>query len=149
MNTLSFAIFTWYSLVGNSDSNKKAAAAYTSVTLTIIVLLLIILYHVYTFTTILAKVKKTKLGRMIDWLFTETQSNPNPRQRHFSPPPDDDIHRFDELLDDLNCPVNTDDYKNTLSIPLLRPTPAEPTFSVVELPKLRDLNTLKEAGSQL
>ena len=40
----------------------------------------------------------------------------------------------DELLDELDCPVNTDDY-NTL--PLLRPPtpPVEPTYSVVELSK--------------
>ena len=42
-------------------------------------------------------------------------------------------YRFDELLDELDCPVNTDDYN---TVPLLRPTPpVEPTCSVVELPK--------------
>ena len=41
----------------------------------------------------------------------------------------------DELLDELDCLVNTDDY-NTL--PLLRSTPpVEPTYSIVELSKPR------------
>ena len=69
---------------------------------------------------------------MIDKLFTVTDPKPTPRQHHYSPPPDDDIHRFDdrELLDELDCPVYTSDYDTK---PLLRPSPVEPTFSVVEL----------------
>ena len=137
VNILLLITFIWYSLASNPDDNQEAAA-YTSAILTFIVLLLIILYHVYTYTTVLSKVKKTKFGRMIDRLFTETQQpKPNPRQRRWSPPPDDDIHRFDELMEELDCPVHTDDYYNT--IPLLTPAPVEPTYSVVELPKPRDL----------
>ena len=64
-------------------------------------------------------------------MFTETDPKPNSRLSHWSPPPDDDIRRFDELMDELDCAVNTDDYN---AIPLLRPTPVEPTFSVVEVP---------------
>ena len=60
----------------------------------------------------------------------------NWRVRRYSPPSDDDIHRFDEVLDELDGPVNTDDYN---TIPLLRPEPVAPTFSIVELPKPRDL----------
>ena len=134
LNVLSFATFTWYSLA-NPASNHKAAA-YTSVILEFTVLLLTILYHVYTYTTVFSKVKKTKFGRMIDGLSTETQPKPNSRRRRFSPPPDDDIHRFDELMDELDCPVYTDDYS---TIPLIRPTPVKPTQSVVELPKPCDL----------
>ena len=133
-DVLSFATFTSYSLA-NPASNHKAAA-YTSVILAFTVLLLIILYHVYTYTTVFSKVKKTKFGRMIDGLSTETQPKPNSRQRRFSPPPDDDIHRFDELMDELDCPIYTDDYN---TIPLIRPTPVKPTQSVVELPKPCDL----------
>ena len=128
LNILSFAIFTWHSL-GKPNGNQEAAA-YTSVIIIFIVLLLIILYHVYTYTTVFSKIKKTKPGRMIDRLFTETDSKPNPRLRRWSQPPDDDIHRFDELLDELDCPINTDDYN---TVPLLRPTPVEPTYSVVEV----------------
>ena len=134
LNTLFFTIFTWYNL-----SNKhihREAISYTSVIVAFVLFLLIIVHHMYTYTTVFSKVKKTKLGRKIDRLFAETQPKPNPRQRRYSPPPDDDIHRFDELLDELDCPVNTDDYN---IVPLLRPTPVEPTYSVVELPKPQDL----------
>ena len=125
-------MFAWYSL--EHEQNLKPATAYISVIIAILVLLLTILYHVYTYTSIFLKVKKTKLGALIGRLFMDTDQKPNPRQCHYSPPPDTDIHRFDELLDELNCPVNTDDYN---TIPLLEQTPVEPTFSVtvVELPK--------------
>ena len=64
-------------------------------------------------------------------LFFDTDPEPKHGQHRYSPPPDNDTHRFDELLDELDCPVNTDDYNAT---PLLEPV--EPTFSVVELPKV-------------
>ena len=125
LNILSFAIFTWHSL-GKPNGNQEAAA-YTSVIITFIVLLLIILYHVYTYTTFFSKIKKTKPGRMIDRLFTDTDPKPKPK-RHWSPPPDDDIHRFNELLDMIDRPVNTNDYK----VPL-KQKPVKPTQSVVEV----------------
>ena len=128
LNILFFTILTSYSL-GNERIHLDAIA-YTSVTTTITVFLLIILCHVYTYTTVFSKFKKTKSGRMIDRLFTDTDPKPNPRLRRWSQPPDDDIHRFDELLDELDCPINTDDYN---TVPLLRPTPVEPTYSVVEV----------------
>ena len=128
LNILFFTILTSYSL--GDERIHLDAIAYTSVTTTIIVFLVIILCHVYTYTTVFSKFKKTKSGRMIDRLFTDTDPKPNPRLRRWSQPPDDDIHRFDELLDELDCPINTDDYN---TIPLLRPTPVEPTYSVVEV----------------
>ena len=128
LNILFFTILTWYSL--GDERIHLDAIAYTSVTTTIIVFLLIILCHVYTYTTVFSKFEKTKSGRMIDRLFTDTDPKPNPRLRRWSQPPDDDIHRFDELLEELDCPINTDDYN---TIPLLRPTPVEPTYSVVEV----------------
>ena len=111
LNILSFAIFNSYSL-NNSDVNQKAAA-YMSVIITFIVLLLIILYHVYTYTTVFSKIKKTKPARKID-------------RYRWSPPPDDDIHQFNELLDIIDHPVNTNDYK-------IKQKPVKPTQSVVEV----------------
>ena len=104
LNILSFVIFTWYSL-----DKPREAAAYTSVIITFIALLLIILYHVYTYTSVFSKIHKTKLGGMIDRLFTDTDPKPKP-ERHWSPPPDDDIHQFYEFLDKIDRPVNTQDF---------------------------------------
>ena len=131
LNIFIFTIFTWYSL-----GHNKEAIAYTSVTVAIVFFLLINLYHVYTYTSLFSKVKKTRLGGMMDKLFTDTDPKPKSRIRRLSTPPDEDIHRFDELLDELDCPINTDDYN---TIPLQVQTPVEPTRSVVELPKPRDL----------
>lgn len=133
LNTLFFTILTSYSL--SNEHIHLEAISYTSVIVVFMLFLLIIVHHMYTYTIVFSKVKRTKLGRKIDRLFAETQPKPNPRQRRYSPPPDNDIHRFDELLDELDCPVNTDDYN---TVPLLRPTPpVEPTYSVVELPMPR------------
>jgi hypothetical protein len=129
-NILFFAILSWYSL--DNKHIHQEAITNTSVIATIIVSLLIILCHVYTNTRVFSKVKKTKFGKTIDWLFVNRDPKPAPRLRSYSPPPDDDIHRFDELLNELDCPVNTDDYNTA---PLLRPAPLEPTFSVVQVHK--------------
>jgi hypothetical protein len=126
LNILSFVIFTWYSL-DSPDSNRKPAA-YTSVSITFIVLLLIILYHVYTYTSVFSKIYKTKLGRMIDRLFTDADPKPKP-ERHWSPPPDDDIHRYYELFDVIDRPINSYDYE----VPIKQQEPVKPTQSVVEV----------------
>ena len=68
---------------------------------------------------------------MIDRLFTDADPKPKP-ERHWSPPPDDDIHRFYELLDEIDRPVNTDDYE----VPVER---VKPTQSVVEVHQPRNL----------
>ena len=105
-NVLFFTVFTWYSL-DSLDSNREAAA-YISVTITFVALLFIVFYHVYTYTTVFSKFKGTKAGRMVDRLLTESEAKRNTNQLVF--PPDDDIHRFNELLDIVDRPVNTDDY---------------------------------------
>ena len=132
LNILSFITFTWYSL--DSPASNREAAAYTSVIITFIALLLIILYHVYTYTSVFSKIHKTKLGGMIDRLFTDTDPKPKP-ECHWSPPPDDDIHQFYEFLDKIDCPVNTQDYK----APIKQQEPVEPTQSVVEVHQPRNL----------
>ena len=49
-------------------------------------------------------VKKTNRGRMIDRLFAD--ADPKPKLEYYwNPPPDDDIHRFNELLDMIDRPV--------------------------------------------
>ena len=132
LNILSFVIFTWYS-IDSPDSNREAAA-YTSVIITFIALLLIIFYHVYTYTSVFSKIHKTKLGKMIDGLITDTDPKPKP-ECHLSPPPDDDIHRFNEILDVIDRPVNTYDYE----IPVKQQEPVKPTQSVVEVHQPCDL----------
>ena len=132
LNILSFVIFTWYSL--DSPASNREAAAYTSVIITFIALLLIILYHVYTYTSVFSKIHKTMLGGMIDRLFTDTDPKPKP-DRHWSSPPDDDIHRFYELLDEIDRPINTDDYE----VSVKQQEPVKPTQSVVEVHQPRNL----------
>ena len=132
LNIFFCVVFIWYCL--SCKNYIDPSIAYTSVTITVIVLLLIILYHVYMYTSLFSIVKKTRFGRRVDRLFTDTAPKPKPRQRHYSPspPPDNSNCRFDDcdLLDELDCPVYTGDYDTT---PLLRPPPVKPTFSVVEL----------------
>ena len=134
LNILFFIIFTWYSL--DSPASNQKAAAYTSVATTFIALLLIILYHVYTYTSVFSKIQETKFGGMIDRLFTDADPKPKPeRHSDWSPPPDDDIHRFYELLDEIDRPVNTHDYE----VPVKQQEPVKPTQSVVEVHQPRNL----------
>ena len=71
---------------------------------------------------------------MIDRLFTDVDPKPK-TEHHWSPPPDDDIHRFNELLDVIDRPVNTYDYK----MPVKQQEPVKPTQSVVEVHQPRNL----------
>ena len=129
LNILVLAIFTWYYL--SAESVHHEAIAYTSVMITVLILLLIFFYHVYSYTPTFSKIKKTKLGGMIDGLFSDTDPKPKPREHRFSqPPPDEDIHWFDELMEELDCPVYTADYNTA---PLIRSVRLQPTYSVVEV----------------
>ena len=83
-------------------------------------------YHVYTYTSVLSKANKTKPGKLLSRLLP---TNPIPRPKYQSPPPDDDIHRYHELFDMIDRPVNTNDYTPP---PFQNP---EPTCSVVEIHK--------------
>ena len=71
---------------------------------------------------------------MTDRLFTDTDPKPKP-ERHWSSPPDNDINRFNDLLDVIDCPVNTHDYKE----PVKQQEPVKPTQSVVEVYQPLDL----------
>ena len=130
LNILLFTTFTWYCL---RDCRNKKAAAYTSVSITFIILLLIILYHVYTYTSesVFSKIEKIKKAEnMIGKLFTASAPKPKPESHcACSAPPDCDIHRFNELLDVIDRPVNTNDY----NVPLKKKPVQKPTQSVVEM----------------
>ena len=119
LNLLFFAVFTWYSL-SNTNRDQKGVA-YTSVIISFVVLLLIVLYHIYTFTSVFSKIKKTSFGKILDRQFVES----NQAGRHETLPPDDDIHRFNELLDTIDRPVNTNDYALPLRERLIEPTRSE------------------------
>ena len=122
-NLLLLSLATSYSL-GDSESNREAAA-YTSVTITLIVLLIIILFHVYFHTSLFAKLHDKKFMTQINSFF---HSHPPPSPRPQSPPPDEDTHRFHELLDIIDRPANTNDYELAQ-----RQQSAKPTRSVVEI----------------
>ena len=122
-NLLLLSLVTSYSL-GDSESNREAAA-YTSVTITLIVLLIIILFHVYFHTSLFAKLHDKKFMTQINSFF---RSHPPPSPRPQSPPPDEDTHRYHELLDIIDRPANTNDYELAQ-----RQQSAKPTRSVVEI----------------
>ena len=117
------SLATSYSL-GDSESNRETAA-YTSVTITLIVLLIIILFHVYFHTSLFAKLHDKKFMTQINSFF---RSHPPPSPRPQSPPPDEDTHRFHELMDIIDRPANTNDYELAQ-----RQQSAKPTRSVVEI----------------
>ena len=120
-NLLFFAIFTWYSL-SNTDINQEAVA-YVSILITFFALLLIIFCHVYAYTRVFLNVKKMRPFR---YICTFLAKNDQTLRRPKSLPPDDDVHRFNELLDIIDRPVNTNDYR----VPLL---PVEPTQTILEV----------------
>ena len=117
---LFLSIVKWYTL---GDSESKTV--YISVTITLIVLLIIILFHVYFHTSLFAKLHDKKFMTQINSFF---RSHPPPSPRPQSPPPDEDTHRFHQLLDIIDRPANTNDYELAQ-----RQQSAKPTRSVVEI----------------
>ena len=65
---------------------------------------------------------------MINRLISDADPKPKP-DRHWSPPPDDDIHQFNELLDMIDRPVNTFNY----NVLVKQQDPVKPTQSIVEV----------------
>ena len=123
-NLLFLSIITWYAL-GDSESNREAAA-YTSVTITLIVLLIIILFHVYFHTSLFAKLHNKKFMTQINSFF-RSHPPPSPSGPQ-SPSSDEDTYRFHQLLDIIDRPANTNDYELAQ-----RQQSAKPTRSVVEI----------------
>ena len=125
-NILLLSLVTWYSL-GDSKSNGVAsAAAYISVTIALIVLFIIILFHVYFHTSLFAKLRDKKIIITLNNICL--CSYPPNSSRTQSPPPDEDLHRFHELLDIIDSPANTNDYEQAG-----KQQSAKPTRSVVEI----------------
>ena len=127
-NILALSIFTWFL------SNSQVIITNISVGIMFIQLLVIILYHVcrYANSKIYEQIQNTTIYRKLNEKMKPTNSNDNQ-----SPPSDTDIHQFYELLNMIDRPVNTNDY-NSHTPPDPKPKPAEPTQSVVELPKHPD-----------
>ena len=129
-NVTTVSILIWYAL----DSNNKYQPIITniSVGITFIQLLLVVFYHTLKFLS-------SKLYSRIQETPTIKKVNERliPREKKkFDDKPipaDDDIHQFNELVDMIDRPVNTNDY----NVPQVRPRPTKPTVtqSEVELPK--------------
>ena len=129
LNMLFFVLFTWYSL--SNATVKQEAAAYISVIIAFVVLLFVLLYHVYTYTSAFLFIRKTTLGKIVERFLTKTACpHPKPNEERQSPPPDNDIHRFHEVLDMIDRRVDTNDY----NVPL-RQHAVAPTHTVVEVHK--------------
>ena len=73
LNILLFTSFTWYCF---DECRHKKAAAYTSVIIMFIVILSITLYQVYTYTSVLSKVKKSKPMYKLKVLFIAIVNDP-------------------------------------------------------------------------
>ena len=126
-NVIALCNFTWYTI--DSDMNQTVITN-ISVVITIIQFLAIIVYHVYKHMN--HKLFSTIHGSAVYGKIKETFIRKQPKRAiHKTPPTDEDIHRFHELLDFIDRPANTNDYK----IPQVQPKPVEPTRSVVELPQ--------------
>ena len=147
LNIFFCMVFIWYCL--SCKNYIDPSIAYTSVTITVIVLLLIILYHVYMYTSLFSIVKKTRFGRRVDGLFTDTDPKPKPSQRHYSPSP----HHLTTIIAGLMIVIYWMSWtvQSTLVTMIQRhssgPSPVKPTFSVVELPHPRLLTPDPEGAN--
>ena len=141
-NIIAVTLFTWYTL--DSNNTNQVAVTNTSIGIMFVMLVLIISYHVFKHTNqkLLSKIKETstciKLKEMLG-LQKEKRAN------HRLPPGDGNIHRSHELLDMIDHPVNNNDY----NVPQVKPEPAKPTQSVVELSINPDLVPLSQLMREL
>ena len=129
-NIVAVSIITLYSL--DSTNTNQRAVTNVSVAIIFAQLLVVIIYHTFKYT-MLSKVWKTKIYQNL-WTKFRAVKQKRCRFGHHEPPSvHTNIQQFSdrELLDMIDQPVNTNDY----NIPQVRPEPAEPTQSVIELPK--------------
>ena len=129
-NVTAVSILTWYAL----DSNNKYQPIITniSVGMTFIQLLLVVLYHTLKYLTskLYSRIQETSTIKKVNERLIPSKM----KKFDYKPiPADDDIHQFNELLDMIYHPVNTNDY-NAPQV-RLRPTKPAVTQSEVELPK--------------
>ena len=121
------SIATWYML--DSDTKHQNIITNISVAITFIQLLLIISYHAFRYANqkVYTKVSEKPFYKKGIKKLTP-QKKTKIHLEHGPIPADNDIHQFHELLDMIDHPVNTKDYR-------IEEKPVEPTKSVVELPK--------------
>ena len=127
-NIIAVSIVTLYSL--GSTNISQTAVTNVSVAIIFAQMIAVISFHACKYT-MLSNIQKTKIYEKIS---TKFQSLREQKRLSTQKPPlvETNIHRFHELLDAIDRPVNnTNDY----NIPQVHPKPAEPTQSVVELPK--------------
>lgn len=95
-------------------------------------MLLVVAYYTYNYTNrkVFTRVQQSIFCKEINSLYRLKLKKPN-EINHNPVPADNDIHKFDELLDMIDGPVHTSDY----NIPQVEPKRDKPTQSVVELPK--------------
>ena len=129
-NVTAVSILTWYAL----DSNNKYQPIITNISVGIIFiqLLLVVFYHTLKYLTskLYFRIQETPTIKKVN----ERLISKEKKKFDDKPiPADDDIHQFNELVDMIDRPVNTNDY----NVPQVRPRPTKPTVtkSEVELPK--------------
>ena len=129
-NVTAVSILTWYAL----DSNNKYQPIIIniSVGITFIQLLLVVFYHTLKYLTskLYSRIQETSTIKKVNERLIPSEM----KKFDYKPiPADDDIHQFNELVDMIDRPVNTNDY----NVPQVRPRPTKPTVtqSEVELPK--------------
>ena len=129
-NVTAVSILTWYAL----DSNNKYQPMITNISVGIIFiqLLLVVFYHTLKYLTskLYFRIQETSTIKKVN----ERLISKEKKKFDDKPiPADDDIHQFNELVDMIDRPVNTNDY----NVSQVRPRPTKPTVSKseVELPK--------------
>ena len=133
-NTLFLTIFTWYATNGRIS---QAAVTNVSVSFAFIVLLLVISYHIYTYTGLFSKLRKTKFGTGVEKLF-ETKAKSNQ--------PTIQVSEENDILDMVYRPINPDGYTSQLSIPAS--VQHGPTQSVIDIITKRKRGPPGEEGDQ-
>ena len=129
-NVIAVSILTWYAL----DSNNKHQPIITNISagITFVQLLMVVFYHTLKYLTskVYSRIQETPTIKKVNKRLIQRE------KKKFDDKPipaDNDIHQFNELVDMIDRPVNTNDY----NVPQVRPRPTKSTVtqSEVELPK--------------